>query len=541
MQNKNITIGTDARSKLISGINKLNNATVSTLGPNGQCVAIQTKNGLVVTKDGVSVARSIKLADPEENLGVDLIKQVSSETADKAGDGTTTSTLLATEMINAGFQNVIAGANGNQIKSGMEYARKVYTDILKTKYVKQIENENSINHIATISANNDEELGNLIAEAIKTVGVNGAINIDNSNTAETYTEVIEGLKIEHRGYLSPYMVTNENRGIAELNNPLILMTMAEINFNTEIMVALDIAKKADRPILIIADAINGEALNTIVLNKMRGILQIAAIRAPMFGELKLKYMEDIAILTGGKIFNTPKNNRKISEVTLQDFGHAGKVIVSQDETTIIEGGGTLEELDHRILSIEEELESLEPGNQMIKDALEERIAKLSGGVCRLYIGAHSEAELKEKKDRLEDALHATRAAIEEGIVVGGGVTNLKIQADMREVDLTGKATDFITGYNIVVNALDKPIQKILSNSTTENVGEVLWNVKHSTVENYGYNALTKQYCDLMESGVIDPARVTRVSLETAVSAAGTVLTTNCLITDIEDNRTVVNF
>lgn len=541
MKNKVITIGTEARSKLISGVNKLNNATSSTLGPNANCVVIQTPRGPIVTKDGVSVANSIQLPDPAENLGVELIRQVSSETANKAGDGTTTSTLLATEMINNGFKNIIAGASPNLVKSGMEYARSVYIDTLKTM-AKDISDDKEINQVAAISANNDNTLGDLIAEAIKTVGINGAINIDNSNTTETYIEVIEGLKVEGRGYISPQFVTDEARQIAELNNPLILMTAAEINHNVEIMPALDYAKKQGRPIFIIAEAINGEALNTLVLNKMRGILQISAIKAPMYGPFRLQYLEDIATIVGGTIFNTPKNNRKISECTPEDFGVAGKVVSAMFETTIIEGAGSLEALDQRIANLETELESLDPGANHMRDAINERIAKLAGGVCRIFIGAHSEAELKEKKDRLEDSLHATKAALEEGIIIGGGVTNLMIQKIMREVDLSGKSDDFKTGYSIVVNALEKPIEKILSNSITENVGEVVWNIRHSTLPNYGYNALTREYGDMMEMGVIDPARVARVSIETAVSVAATVLTTNCVITDeIEAGKTVVNF
>lgn len=452
---------------------------------------------------------------------------------------TTTATVLTAEMVNAGIKNITAGANPNLIKLGMEYARKVYIDEL-AKLTKEIDDDVQINEIAKISANNDSELGDLIAEAIKNVGINGAITVDDSNTTENKMEIIEGLKIDGRGLISSSFINNETKGICEFKNPLILMSMGEINYNTEIISALDLAKKAERPLFIICANVGGEALQTIIINKMRGIINVAAIRLPMYGEFHLKYMEDIATLVGGNIFNTPKHNKKVSEVTLADFGQAGVIISGQRDTTIIEGGGSLEDLDKRIAGLEAEKEQATMSHHI--DSIDERIAKLSGGVCRIHIGAHSEAELKEKKDRIEDALHATRAAIEEGIVIGGGVTNLKIQKAMNAYDLAEKSFDFKVGFDIVKNTLDKPITKILSNSITEDVGEVIWTIKHSDNPNFGYNALTKEFGDLMEMGVIDPARVARVSLETAVSVASTILTTNCIITDEpDDDKTIVNF
>jgi len=538
-KSKVITIGINARNKLITGVNILYDAVKSTLGPNGTTVLIQTPKGPTHTKDGVSVAKAITLKDNEENLGVQLIQQASAVTADKAGDGTTTATVLTAEMVNAGIKNITAGANPNLVKLGMEYARSVYVDELK-KITLEIDDEDQINEIAKISANNDSELGDMIGEAIKTVGVNGAINVFDSNTTENKIEIIEGLKIDNRGIISPHFITNESKGICEFKNPLILMTMNDINHNKEIIAALELAKKLDRPLFIISNGIDGEALKTLVTNKLRGIIRVAAIKLPMYGEFQFKYLQDIATLVGGKIFNTPQHNKNISEVTVEDLGQAGLIISGHHETTIIEGSCNMEDLDVRIQGLEAEL--AEATMKHHKDSLEERISKLTGGVCQLFIGAHSEAELKEKKDRLEDALHATRAAIEEGIVIGGGVTNLRIQKAMNEYDLGDKPFDFKLGFDIVKNTLDKPITKILSNSITEDVGDVIWNIKHSDKPNWGYNALTKQYGDMLEMGVIDPARVARVSLETAVSVAATILTTNCIITDEpEDGKTVVNF
>ncbi len=537
MKDKKITLNSKAKEGLINGVKKLNDAVSSTLGPNGSTVVIEAPGRTIVTKDGVTVASYIQLKDHVENLGVSMVKQVSEQAAKLAGDGTTTATILATSIIEEGYKAITVGANANGVKRGLEIARQVYLEYLASDYKRELQSETDILNVATISANNDSEMGKLIADALTEVGVNGAINVENSPTSETTVNMIEGYQLENRGFCSPYFVTHEGKNTCEYKKPLILMTEATISSNAQIMAALNIAKSADRPILVIADKVEGEALATMVTNKLRQTLNSVAIHAPLHGQFRSKVFGDLAAITGGIVFNTPENNRSVDTVKLEDLGTCDKIVVSDNNTIIIGGCGNHEAIENRISLIEEELPDIK--NDMHRDFANDRISKLAGGICQIFIGAHTEVELKEKKDRLEDSLHATRAALEEGIVMGGGVTNLRLQRQLKKFfsENSDKYTvDQNAGIQAFINALDKPFLKLLENTSGLSIPEIYYDVTKNENVTEGYNVLTGEYGDMFEMGVVDPAKVTRVAIETAVSISGAILTTNCVIS-YDDHET----
>jgi chaperonin GroEL len=537
MRNKIVHVGNEGQGKLIDGINTLYNAVSSTLGPAGKSVVIEKDNAFPdVTKDGVSVANSIRLSDPAENLGVDLIKQAAINTAEKAGDGTTTSTVLVHNIISEGMKVIDRGINPNAIKTGIELARDKYTKILSEKYTTPIEDIADITNVATISCNNDKKLGEVIANAIEEVGVDGAININASANHETYYDMISGLKIDRRGWLSPYLVTNQSKNTVELENPLYYISATPISSAEDTIKLLGIAKRAERSIVFIAPDINGQALTTIVTNSSRGIVKASAVKAPMFGDLQGKLLEDIACLVNTTVNNVAtKKAFPIDEISVDFLGSSDKFIQTYEDSTIISGHGDEDVIMERIESIKEEHSN--GGSTDLLDFLQERMSKLASGVVLLYVGAASESELKEKKDRVEDALHATRAAIEEGIIIGGGVTNLKMRDEILSwLDETKDtlSDDVIKGIEIFAKALSAPIKKILGNAmnSEEDINKIVFKILNNLKDkNYGYNVYSKEFVDMKEAGVIDPARVARVSVESAVSIAALVLTTECVISN----------
>ena len=525
---KEIKFDIEARDQLKAGVDALANAVKVTLGPKGRNVVIDKKFGAPqVTKDGVSVAKEVELEDPIANMGAQMVKEVASKTADVAGDGTTTATVLAQSMITTGLKNVAAGANPMDLKRGIDKAvASVITGLNGMK--QEVGEDNSkIEQVATISANNDNTIGSLIAEAMKVVGNDGVITVEEAKGTETEVKTVEGMQFD-RGYLSPYFVTNTDKMIADLENPYILLFDKKISNLQEILPILEPVAQSGKPLLIIAEDVDGQALATLVVNKLRGGLKIAAVKAPGFGDRRKAMLEDIAILTGGTVISE-EQGRKLEDVTIQDLGTAEKVEIDKDNTTIVNGAGAATNIEARVGQIKAQIESTT--SDYDREKLQERLAKLSGGVAVLYIGAATEVEMKEKKDRVDDALAATRAAVEEGIVPGGGVALIRAAAELET--LTGDNDDETTGIAIVRRAVEEPLRQIIKNAGGE--GAVVVQKVAEGEGDFGYNARTEVYENLFNAGVIDPTKVTRVALENAASIAGMLLTTECVLADIPED------
>ena len=522
---KEISFNTDAREKLKSGIDALADAVKVTLGPKGRNVVIQKSFGAPqITKDGVTVAKEIELSDPIANMGAQMVKEVASKTADAAGDGTTTATVLAQAMVRAGLKNVAAGANPMDLKRGMDKAVAKVVENLKTQSEHILNDFDKIQQVAAISANNDETIGLLIADAMKRVSTDGVITVEEAKGTDTYVEEVIGMQFD-RGYLSPYFVTNADTMVAEYENPLILIYDKKISNMQEMLPILEKALGTGRPLLIIAEDVDSQALGVLVVNRLRAGLKVVAVKAPGFGDRRKAMLEDIAILTGGTVISE-EQGYKLENTGLEHLGNCEKITVDKDNTTVINGKGDANDLKARINQIKGQIETTT--SDYDREKLQERLAKLAGGVAVLYIGAATEVEMKEKKDRVDDALHATRAAIEEGIVAGGGVALVRAISILD--GMVGVNADETTGIDIIRKALESPLRIIAENAGVEG-SVVSMNVKTGTGA-YGYNARTDVYEDLKAAGVIDPTKVTRIALENASSIAGMVLTTECVINDL---------
>ena len=521
---KDILFDVEAREKLKTGVDALANAVKVTLGPKGRNVVISKKFGAPqITKDGVTVAKEIELKDPIENMGAQMVKEVASKTADIAGDGTTTATVLAQAIITAGLKNVAAGANPMDLKRGID---KAVAEIVKNlkKISKEVGSDNSkIEQIATISANNDEAIGKLIAKAMKVVGNDGVITVEEAKGTETEVKTVEGMQFD-RGYLSPYFVTNPEKMITDMENPLILICEKKISSMKELMPILEPVVQAGKGLLIIAEDVDGEALGTLVVNRLRGSLKVAAVKAPGFGDRRKAMLEDIAILTGGQVISEERG-MTLENVTMDMLGTAQKIEIDKDNTTIINGKGTSKDIKNRISQIRAQIEATT--SDYDKEKLQERLAKLSGGVAVLFIGAPTEMEMKEKKDRVDDALAATRAAVEEGIVPGGGVALIRASSSLDKI--IGLNEDETTGIAIVRRAVEEPLRQIIANAGGE--GAVIVQKVKEGKDDFGYNARTDKYEKLYAAGVIDPTKVTRIAIENAASIAAMLLTTECVIAD----------
>ncbi|NJL74312.1 MAG: chaperonin GroEL [Saprospiraceae bacterium] len=524
MASKQISFDSDARARLKSGVDALANAVKVTLGPKGRNVVIQKSFGApIVTKDGVTVAKEVELEDPVENMGAQLVKEVASKTADAAGDGTTTATVLAQAMITAGLKNVTAGANPMDLKRGIDKAVAVVIQNLKEQSENVGDDFDKIKQVAAISANNDEQIGELIADAMKRVSKDGVITVEEAKGTDTYVEEVIGMQFD-RGYLSPYFVTNAEEMVTEYEHPFILIYDKKVSNMQDIVPILEKVVGTGRPLLIIAEDIESQALGVLVVNRLRGGLKIVAVKAPGFGDRRKAMLEDIAVLTGGTVISEEKGYR-LEDATLGDLGQAEKITVDKDNTTIVNGGGSQEEINARINQIKQQIENTT--SDYDREKLQERLAKLAGGVAVLYVGAPTEVEMKEKKDRVDDALHATRAAVEEGIVVGGGVALVRAIGALKGLKLENE--DENIGVEIVRKALESPLRTIANNAGVE--GSVVLQRVINSKGSMGYNARTDKFEDLKESGVIDPTKVTRIALENAGSIAGMVLTTECVINE----------
>jgi chaperonin GroEL len=520
---KKIFFDTEARDKIKRGVDTLADAVKVTLGPRGRNVVIDKKFGSPsITKDGVTVAKEIDLKDPIENMGAQLVKEVASKTADSAGDGTTTATVLAQAIYSIGVKNVAAGANPMDLKRGIDKAVAVITKNLEGQK-KVISTSKEIAQVATISANHDEEIGAMIAEAMEKVGKEGVITVEEARGTETEVKTVEGMQFD-RGYLSPYFVTNTEKMEADLERPYILISEKKVSSMKELLPVLEAVAQTGRPLLILAEDVDGEALATLVVNKIRGALKVAAVKAPGFGDRRKAMLEDIAIITGGTVISEERGF-KLENATLEYLGTCEKAIIDKDNTTLVNGSGNSEDIQGRVNQIKAQIENTT--SDYDREKLQERLAKLSGGVAILYIGAATEVEMKEKKDRVDDALHATRAAVEEGIVAGGGVAYIRATSALE--GFNGSNEDETTGINIIRVALEAPLRTIVANSGQE-PSVVVAKVKEGT-GSYGYNAKDNVYTDLLEAGIIDPKKVSRLALENAASIAGLLLTTECVIAD----------
>jgi len=531
---KIIQFDTTARESLRKGVDALADAVKVTLGPKGRNVVIDKKFGSpAITKDGVTVAKEIELKDPIENMGAQMVKEVASKTADQAGDGTTTATVLAQAIIKAGLKNVAAGANPMDLKRGMDKAVQAVVARIKEMAYSVGEGQSEIEQIATISSNGDSEIGKLIADAMGRVKKEGVITVEEAKGTETTVEVVEGMQFD-RGYLSPYFVTNAEKMHVELDNPYVLITEKKISVMKELLPVLEKVVQTGRPLLIIAEDVDSEALATLVVNKIRGALKIAAVKAPGFGDRRKAMLQDIAILTGGTVISE-EQGYKLDLAGLEQLGRAEKVSVDKDNTTIVNGAGEKDAILARVNEIRQQTENTT--SDYDREKLQERLAKLAGGVAVLYVGATTEVEMKEKKDRVDDALHATRAALEEGVVPGGGVAFIRAIAALD--DLVGDNEDEKTGVAIIRRALEEPLRQIAANAGVDG-SIVVQKVKEgdgaTDSRGYGYNARTNTYENLATSGVIDPAKVSRVALENANSIAGMFLTTECVITDEPEEK-----
>lgn len=526
--NKNVEFGPEARKKIIKGINKVANSVTSTLGPNGRNVIYTEMGEVRSTKDGVTVAKQISnIEDPLEDLGVQMIKQVSIKTATNAGDGTTTSTLLAQQMINDGVTYLDRGSNAVDIKKGIDAAVKEVVSYLRKNISKDISSENQLEQVATISANNDPEVGKLISTAMKKVGREGIITIEESKSGDTYLETVEGIQFD-RGYKSHYFVTNNNDMTCTLEDPFILIVDRKFTQVKDLLPILESVSQSGKSLLIIAEDIEGEALSTLIVNKMRGILKVAAVKSPDFGERRKLILEDIAVMTGGEVFS-PEKNMKLDRFDSNWFGKARLVTIDKDQTTIVDGKGKEEKIEERISNLQSQIEK--SSSAFEKEKLQERLAKFVGGVAIIHVGGNSELEMKETKDRVDDALQATKAAIEEGIVPGGGAALIQARENITD----SKSIDEQIGKQIVYRACGSPFIKILSNAgVTEDRGYELSNKIKKSKNWIGYNLKTKKFVDMEKEGIIDPTKVTRNAIENAASIAGTVLLTEAAI--IETNK-----
>ncbi len=526
---KEIKFNIEARDLLKKGVDELADAVKVTLGPKGRNVVIDRKFGAPqITKDGVSVAREIELSDPAANMGAQMVKEVASKTGDDAGDGTTTATVLAQSIITVGLKNVTAGANPMDLKRGIDTAVAAVVANIKEQSQEVGDNFEKIKQVAKISANNDETIGSLIAEAMEKVKKEGVITVEEAKGTETHVKVVEGMQFD-RGYISPYFVTDGDKMLADLDNPYILLYDKKISTMKELMPVLEPAAQSGRPLMIIAEDVEGEALATLVVNRLRGSLKVAAVKAPGFGDRRKEMLEDIAILTGGVVISEEKG-MKLEQATLEMLGQCEKITIDKENTTIVNGTGNKENIDARVAQIRTLIDS--STSDYDREKLQERLAKLAGGVAVLYVGAASEVEMKEKKDRVDDALSATRAAVEEGIVPGGGVAYIRAISALES--LKGENDDETTGIEIVKRAIEEPLRQIVSNAGGE--GAVVVDKVKAGTKDFGYNARTDVYENLFEAGVIDPAKVSRVALENAASIAGMFLTTECvLIEEPEEN------
>ena len=529
---KEIKYNVDARESLKRGVDQLANAVKVTLGPKGRNVVIEKKFGAPqITKDGVTVAKEIELEDKFENTGAQLVKSVASKTGDDAGDGTTTATILTQSIVNEGLKNVTAGSNPMDLKRGIDKAVNAVVDYIKSNAEVVGDNYDKIEQVATVSANNDPEIGKLLADAMRKVSKDGVITIEESKSRETYIGVVEGMQFD-RGYLSGYFVTDTDKMECVMDDPYILLYDKKISNLKEFLPILQPAAESGRPLLVIAEDVDSEALTTLVVNRLRGGLKICAVKAPGFGDRRKAMLEDIAVLTGGVVISEEKG-LKLEQATLEMLGTAKKVTVDKENTTIVGGAGNKESINDRVQQIKNEIANTKSSYD--KEKLQERLAKLAGGVAVLYVGANSEVEMKEKKDRVDDALCATRAAIEEGVVVGGGTTYIRAQKELET--LKGDNADEQTGINIVRRAIEEPLRQIVYNAGGE--GAVVVDKVRQGEGDYGYNARTDTYEDLRAIGVIDPAKVARVALENAASIAGMFLTTECLIVDKPEEKPAV--
>ena len=521
---KDIKFNKDARELLKSGVDQLADAVKVTLGPKGRNVVLGKKFGAPqITKDGVTVAKEIELEDSFENAGAQLVKSVASKTGDDAGDGTTTATILTQAIVTEGLKNVAAGANPMDLKRGIDKAVNEVVGFIKNNAEIVGNNYDKIEQVATVSANNDPEIGKLLADAMRKVSKDGVITIEESKTRDTNIDVVEGMQFDH-GYLSGYFVTDTDKMEVLMENPYILLYDKKISNVKDFLPILQPAAESGRPLLVIAEDVDSEALTTLVVNRLRGGLKICAVKAPGFGDRRKAMLEDIAVLTGGVVISEDKG-LTLDKATLEMLGSAKKVTVSKDFTTIVDGAGSKESIAERVNAIKSEIANTK--SQYDKDKLHERLAKLAGGVAVLYVGANSEVEMKEKKDRVDDALCATRAATEEGVVIGGGTTYIRAQEALK--DLKGDNPDEQTGINIVCRAIEEPLRQIVSNAGGE--GAVVVNKVREGKGDFGYNARCDKYEDLRAAGVIDPAKVARVALENAASIAGMFLTTECIVVD----------
>jgi chaperonin GroEL len=524
---KQIVHGEDSRQAILRGVNILADAVKITLGPKGRNVVLDKKFGSpTITKDGVTVAKEIELKDPLENMGAQMVKEVASKTSDVAGDGTTTATVLAQAIFREGVKTVAAGANPMAVKRGIERAVEVATEEFK-KLAKPVKGE-MIAQVATVSANNDSTIGNIIAEAMKKVGKDGVITVEEAKAIETTLDVVEGMQFD-RGYLSPYFVTDPDRMEAVFENCLVLIYEKKISTMKDLLPLLEQVAKMGRPLLIVAEDVEGEALATLVVNKLRGTLQAIAVKAPGFGDRRKAMLEDIAILTGGRSI-TEDLGIKLENVRIEDLGKAKKIVVDKDNTTIVEGGGKSGAIEGRVKQLRTQIE--DTTSDYDREKLQERLAKLVGGVAVIKVGAATETEMKEKKARVEDAMHATRAAVEEGIVPGGGVAFLRALPALEKLKLEG---DEQTGVNIVRRALEEPLRMIASNAGHEGA-IVIGKVKESKEANFGFNAASEEYTDMIAAGILDPAKVTRTALQNASSIAALMLTTEALVSEIPEEE-----
>ena len=526
---KNITFDIESRDALKKGVDALANAVKVTLGPQGRNVVIgKSFGGPQITKDGVTVAKEIELEDEIENMGAQMVKEVASNTNDLAGDGTTTATVLAQAIITSGLKNVAAGANPMDVKRGIDKAVKTLIKDTQSQ-AKEVGNSyEKIEQIASISANNDSIIGSLIAEAMKKVKTEGVITVEEAKGTETNVEVVEGMQFD-RGYLSPYFITDADKMESNMENPLILIYDKKISAMKELLPILEETSKAGKPLVIIAEDVDGEALSTLVVNKIRGALKVCAVKAPGFGDRRKEMLEDIAILTNGTVISEERGF-KLESTTIDMLGSAEKVTIDKDNTTIVNGAGKKNSIKARINQIKAQIEST--SSEYDKEKLQERLAKLAGGVAVLYVGAPTEVEMKEKKDRVDDALAATRAAVEEGIVPGGGVAIVRASEKLKK--LKGDNDDEQTGINIITRAAEEPLRQIVENAGLE--GSVIVAKIRDGKGDFGFNAKTEKYENLYKSGVIDPAKVVRVALENAASVAGMLLTTECVISDIKEEN-----
>ena len=524
MAAKDVYFGNDSRSKMVEGVNILANAVKVTLGPKGRNVVIERSfGGPAVTKDGVTVAKEIELKDKLQNMGAQMVKEVASKTADNAGDGTTTATVLAQAIVKEGMKYVTAGHNPMDLKRGIDRATAAAVEQL-AKLSKPCETSEEIAQVGSISANSDAEIGKMIADAMEKVGKEGVITVEDGKSLQNELDVVEGMQFD-RGYLSPYFINNQDKQVVELDNPFVLLFDKKISNIRDMIPVLEAVAKAGKPLLIVAEDVEGEALATLVVNNMRGTVKTCAIKAPGFGDRRKAMLEDLAVLTGGKVI-AEELGYTLDKVTAEDLGMAGRVEVSKDNTIIIDGAGDPVAIEARVKAIRVQIE--EATSEYDKEKLSERVAKLAGGVAVLRIGAATEVEMKEKKDRIDDALHATKAAVQEGIVPGGGVA--LIRAMQAIADLKGDNADQQAGINIVLRAMEEPLRCIVSNAGES--ADVVLNAVATGTGNYGYNAATEQYCDMMAAGVIDPAKVVKTALTNASSVAGLLLTTDCAIFDL---------